>query len=40
MVDAPETIKNYAFIDDSEGEDEEDDSDGDELVESSDEEDD
>lgn len=40
MVDAPATIKSYAFIDDSEGEDDEEDSDGEELVESSDEEDD
>ena len=36
MVDAPATIESYAFIDDSDGEEEED-SDGDELVEDSDE---
>ena len=36
-VDAPATIQSYAFIDDSDGEEEDEDSDGDELVESSDE---
>jgi hypothetical protein len=37
MVDAPETIESYAFIEDSDGEDLGDDSDDDELVSSSDE---
>ena len=37
MVDAPATIQSYAFIDDSDGEeDEDDDSDGEDLVEDSD----
>ena len=37
MVDAPVAIQSYAFIDDSDGEeDEDDDSDGEDLVEDSD----
>ena len=36
MVDAPATIQSYAFIDDSDGEEDEEDSDGDDLVEDSD----